>query len=391
MAQVLSEAADSESTLTCAGPCLAAGKRPQGDSDNLPVRAGTTVQRGKLTVSGHLMLKGIHALRGIAAVAVVLYHASVWSGVYYATVFRGFFDFGYIGVDAFFVLSGFIILHVHRHDTPGVGAWKQFFLKRVIRIYPPFLPVSCILLLAYQVLPALANGNREVGIITSIFLLPTPAQPALEVSWTLMHEMLFYIFFSLYYLGRDLFLLSMGAWGLLLVVMIGQDGEMFLTRFLLNIHNIHFLLGMAVACITARTCRWYRSALVTGLLLLAAYITAVYCHVNQELLVNHSVEHLLLGVMFACVVYGLVGWERERGMNGTALWMLLGSASYSIYLVHYPLVSLLNRIAGWYYDGSVVRARLFYILIVLFCLAAGVLYYGIYEKKVLLYLRRRLL
>ncbi|MFP7755029.1 acyltransferase family protein [Thermodesulfobacteriota bacterium B35] len=337
------------------------------------------------------MLKGIHALRGIAAVAVVLYHASVWSGVYYATVFRGFFDFGYIGVDAFFVLSGFIILHVHRHDTPGVGAWKQFFLKRVIRIYPPFLPVSCILLLAYQVLPALANGNREVGIITSIFLLPTPAQPALEVSWTLMHEMLFYIFFSLYYLGRDLFLLSMGAWGLLLVVMIGQDGEMFLTRFLLNIHNIHFLLGMAVACITARTSRWYRSALVTGLLLLAAYITAVYCHVNQELLVNHSVEHLLLGVMFACVVYGLVGWERERGMNGTALWMLLGSASYSIYLVHYPLVSLLNRIAGWYYDGSVVRARLFYILIVLFCLAAGVLYYGIYEKKVLLYLRRRLL
>ncbi|HFQ89500.1 MAG TPA: acyltransferase [Desulfobulbus sp.] len=337
------------------------------------------------------MLKGLHALRGIAALAVVLYHASVWSDVYYARVFDGFFDFGYIGVDAFFVLSGFIIFYVHWHDTPGVAAWKQFFVKRLIRIYPPFLPVSCVLLLAYHFLPSFANGAREVGIVSSLFLVPTPARPALEVSWTLMHEMLFYLLFSLIYLGRSLFLWAVAAWGLLLVVTINRSDGMFLSRFFFNVHNIHFLLGMAVAFVAARSNRLHRTALLAGLAMLALYILSVYARLNQDLFVSHKLEHLLLGILFAAVIYGLVGLDREGTIRCPRPCMLLGSASYSIYLVHYPLVSLLNRIAAWYYDGSVAMAYLSFVLIVLSCLAAGILYYRFYEKRALRYLRQRLL
>ena len=148
------------------------------------------------------MYIGLQVGRGIAALAVVLHHASLGSEVFYGgRAFAGFWEFGAIGVDFFFVLSGFIIYWVHSADEENFKSALLYCKKRIIRIYPPFILISIVLLVVYSTYPSLSDSGRSIGVITSIFLIPTPPlSPALSVSWTLMHEMLFYtVFISLYF------------------------------------------------------------------------------------------------------------------------------------------------------------------------------------------------
>jgi peptidoglycan/LPS O-acetylase OafA/YrhL len=67
----------------------------------------------------------IQALRAVAAVLVVIYHAKVTSG-------------GYIGVDIFYVISGFLITGLLLRELDGTGslALKAFYLRRVKRLLP---------------------------------------------------------------------------------------------------------------------------------------------------------------------------------------------------------------------------------------------------------------
>ena len=108
---------------------------------------------------------------------------------------------GYLGVDFFFVLSGFIILHAHLKDSSGAYAARKYLTKRLRRIYIPYLPVSIALIALYLMLPSVSQGSRDWSLLTSLTLIPTERPPALPVAWTLIHEMtfLFDIFFILFH------------------------------------------------------------------------------------------------------------------------------------------------------------------------------------------------
>jgi len=84
-------------------------------------------------------LVGIEASRGIAALLVVLFHTTVIMNLpkyFGALPLHGLFKFGYAGVDFFFVLSGFIILHTHMNDIGKKGAIASYARKRFIRVLP---------------------------------------------------------------------------------------------------------------------------------------------------------------------------------------------------------------------------------------------------------------
>ena len=97
-------------------------------------------------------MKGIQALRWFAASAVVLAHTDI----HQFSVNPKFFEFGAIGVDIFFAISGFIMMYLSEHRSDGSDV---FLAKRIIRIVPLYaistVAVSC---LAYFI---------QVGILPS--------------------------------------------------------------------------------------------------------------------------------------------------------------------------------------------------------------------------------
>lgn len=109
-------------------------------------------------------LDALQLFRGIAALGVVFHHAAqsviAFSSEKMPDVLHSLFSYGYLGVDFFFVLSGFIILNSHFYDDKGWQSAKSYLSKRVLRIFPPYLPISIILLLSYNVFPSLSAGTR---------------------------------------------------------------------------------------------------------------------------------------------------------------------------------------------------------------------------------------
>src|SRR5437879_1722827 len=92
---------------------------------------------------------GLTALRGIAAILVVLFHAPNWGFSAYFVSVTQFAARGYIWVDLFFMLSGFVMAHAYggRFIAKSRGAWRAYLTARVARVYPLHLLILLVLAL----------------------------------------------------------------------------------------------------------------------------------------------------------------------------------------------------------------------------------------------------
>jgi len=110
-------------------------------------------------------------------------------------------NFGMAGVDIFFVISGFIMVYVTHKWTAGAAKHiPEFLSSRALRIYPLYWIVSLPLLGLYLLRPDLvfsASVWNEPNLLKSFLLWPDVAYPLLEIGWTLIHEMSFYLIFAL--------------------------------------------------------------------------------------------------------------------------------------------------------------------------------------------------
>jgi peptidoglycan/LPS O-acetylase OafA/YrhL len=91
-------------------------------------------------MNSNITASRIAQLDGLRAVAVLLVF----------TFHHGLIRSGWVGVDIFFVLSGFLITGILRRDTVNPAYWKSFYTKRITRILPPLLAVVIVVLLAVQ-------------------------------------------------------------------------------------------------------------------------------------------------------------------------------------------------------------------------------------------------
>ena len=123
----------------------------------------------------------LQVFRGLAALGVVFHHTSISTSAFVGTVpawLSAIFEHGFLGVDFFFVLSGFIIMSCHYDDEKSVAALKTYGIKRFVRIFPPYWPISIALILAYLVLPGLSQATRgDFSWLSSLLLLPDSSPP----------------------------------------------------------------------------------------------------------------------------------------------------------------------------------------------------------------------
>ena len=273
---------------------------------------------------------------------------------------------GYLGVDFFFVLSGFIILHAHLKDSSGANAAGKYLTKRLRRIYIPYLPVSIALIALYLMLPSVSQGSRDWSLLTSLTLIPTERPPALPVAWTLIHEMTFYLIFSLSYFTRH-FVLAVAAWTISIVLTwaIGWKSNISAFTYILSPQNLEFIVGMASAYgFSKLSPKWCVPLIGCGLTGILGYIALGASE-------PYAVDRVWFGVSLGPIVLGAAMLERVTVPTPIPWLLLVGNASYAIYLVHNPVVSLAVRL------GAMLNVswELAFIICVLSGLLAGLAYH----------------
>jgi len=294
------------------------------------------------------VLTVLQAGRAFAAFAVVIHHAALGAAVFVAALpapLAAVTNRGYLGVDFFFVLSGFIIYHTNRGRPKSRHAAYQFAWRRLIRIFVPYLPISLALITAYLAFPAVSAADRDWGWLASLFLLPTPQPPALSIAWTLQHEMVFYLLFAALFFSGNL-VLGCAAWALAIIainlaVMPGDAGLWAPLKFPFALINLEFLFGMVAAHLAMRPGPRPRVLGSWVLLCLGLATLAVFIVIGTPRELS-----AIFGLAIALVLVPVVRLEARGALKAGPWLMFLGGASYSLYLVNAPIVSITARAAA---------------------------------------------
>jgi len=340
-------------------------------------------------------LDGIQAARGIAALLVVAFHLTGLSQRVWSQSFAGgFFEFGWAGVDLFFVLSGFIIYYVHGRDIARPERLRPYAWRRFARIYP----IYAIITLA--VLPIYLAGwgeaaKRDPGVIIRSFLLlpqPTGLYPVVTVGWSLSCEALFYLLFGLLVVlprrpGRILF----GGWmaasaGAAVYHMFYGPGFVPahpVLAFLVDGRNLEFGLGFLVGWLIRRgAVRGAAAFLVGGV---ASFVVAGLNAAQGW--TSFAVMLAWFGVSAAAIVYGVAALDLTRRRRVPGALRLVGDASYSIYLTHGLALNALVPLGHKIHLPERIGVLPAQLVVFAVAVGVGLSVYAVVEKPILRWLR----
>jgi peptidoglycan/LPS O-acetylase OafA/YrhL len=275
-------------------------------------------------------LPSLTPLRGIAALTVLIHHLAAGP---HDPVLPRFFLRGHLGVDLFFMLSGFVLAHVHLQTFLGEISWRTvgaFLWVRFARVYPMHFVVTLVLVAAGGA-ASLSAGD----VVANLVLMQVPWHVAIinEPSWSLSAELYAYLLFpflALWLWRRDdrlagaLSFLLLIALEALAVAVSGDlrgasDGWPALARGL-----IEFTLGVLAyrSFHDAQRSAWWQSDVA-----LAAVVAAL------ALAFAYSPDDGVVVAVFPLLLLAAVGNAgiATRLLNAAPL-RRLGDVSYSLYL-----------------------------------------------------------
>lgn len=310
----------------------------------------------------------LQAMRALAAIAVLLFHAAGAAHKHGGPMpFFNIATFGTAGVDMFFVLSGFIILHA----TVGRGrSCRDYAVARFTRIYLPYWPVG--LIMAFIVLGAMPHYGGARSWAASTLLLPV-AQPALNVAWTLQHEVIFYAFVAIGYYS-SYWRSGLALW-IAAIVFFWLSG--FTAPVGFQLIDTEFLMGVAAWASWKNGHRQIMLGASAVLCLLALGVGLFGLELGIE-----RAGPIAFASVFAATLPWLVIGEQTGRIQTPKFLNFLGDASYSIYLVHaLPLLLLIPIMAGssWH---------VIFLVIGFAGLAAGIAYHLLVERPLLAWRRK---
>ncbi|HEV2504451.1 MAG TPA: acyltransferase [Mesorhizobium sp.] len=313
--------------------------------------------------------QSIQLLRAIAALMVVVFHSkSVFEPEIRTNLWwwPGISDQGALGVSLFFVISGFIIaMTLDKKDVDfGVFAWRRF-----LRIYPLYWIVMLAALGTY-LWDRWFHVDLEAiglsGMIVSFLILPQKPFPFWSPGWSLEHELLFYLIAGL--VAPKLGLCTLCA------VMMVLGGVGFWVSFwdfhLFSDAQIYF--GAGVGAYLYRNAGFRLAAIMATALLAIAY-----AHLYGFLDFPYQFRSLAFAFGYAALIVAFVGLER-RGWKVPNAGVLIGSASYSLYLWHWLMIPVIGRVF-WSVGGPVELWRWIFVFA---SIVVALLSYALIEKPI---------
>ena len=271
--------------------------------------------------------------RGIAALWVMLLHFSVMVSQYSNEITEQFFQFGSSRVYFFFVISGFFMMHIYEKklNSPNANPFS-FFKKRASRIYPLWWCALFIMSLEVIVsesrqLPDIDNIIKQIALIKPD-INENGEGRILGVSWTLEFEIMFYVAFSLLFLTKNKIQKNTA------IILGGAILFYFESTFAL------FLAGMAAAKFLQ-----LNPKLKVAYFSPAFVILALIIYSETFTLSLHAEKAIFAMLFFSLLIY-LALWERakEHNIHTPRILKLTGRYSYSIYLFHIPVGTVILKI-----------------------------------------------
>lgn len=288
-------------------------------------------------------LVNVQILRFFAAFLVVFAHAHVEvlnvaarSGGTFGGI--GLLDWG-LGVDIFFVISGFI-MYFMMHDRFGrSGAPVDFLRRRLVRIVPLYWIFTTLMLASILAAGSLINNNGVDirHIIASYAFIPFPRAdgelfPLLSLGWTLNYEMLFYAVFALALCLRRTvgIAVMLVLFAILCTAAVLVPDQVWLIKFWGNGIIGEFLLGIALAALYLKGYRLplgVMLAMIVAGLALAIWLYQISAYEHVTRLITGGIPAILIT---AAVVLGPSAPDGRI----TRAFALGGDASYALYLSH---------------------------------------------------------
>ena len=306
-----------------------------------------------------LFREDIQGLRGIAVVSVVLYHA-------WPKLLPG----GFVGVDIFFVISGFVITNSILKDfSLGRFSIAQFYRRRVRRIFPAlYTVIAFVLAVSWFIMPphqlmevaqtALATvlfcSNIVFKNLSGYFENAVNLKPLLH-TWSLSVEEQFYVLYPIFAflihryfprLLRPTLIILMCASLALAMVMLAKHHST-ATFFLAPPRAFELLMGAIIACPGSRTnlSRPLREGL--SLAALAMMVAPLFLYSQQTVFPGLAAALPCLG---AAVIIQVGTGEQASSYVGrlfsTKPFTFFGNLSYSFYLWHWPILALARQRFG---------------------------------------------
>lgn len=333
-------------------------------------------------------LETLQLVRAVAVILVVFHHSYHLLIKYYGidAPYFSLFEYGSMGVDLFFVLSGFIIFYIHHKDIGNKKRLNAFILKRFVRIYPIYWVIT----LSF-VFINLMEGNlySTIYFLKSFFLLPQSNQPIIGVAWSLIHEILFYIIFSLLIYSRRIVYPLIGTWVVLIIILLAWPTHTFENEFvnlILNPLNLEFLFGCLIAFIALNFNKNFRWMINVGLCGIVFFVLIQHIG-NME--INRIVSW---GIPSSFLILGLVNWEFRKEISVPKLLLYLGDASYSIYLTHIITLIFFDSIIKHFDIYSKIEHHVTIAIIAgIIAVLLGCVFYNIVEKPLLNYLKKKII
>ena len=332
-------------------------------------KAATAVDAGADRVRSGYQSE-IQGLRAVAVLLVVLFH--LWPSL---------FPGGYIGVDVFFVISGYLITgHLYREvSTTGTLSLRRFWARRIRRLLPAallvltvsavatvlFLPATIWTQTARQIAASALYVQNWALAADAIDYMAHDDMPTLaQHFWSLSVEEQFYVFWPLLILGlavltgrstsrrttttRTTLLLGLGVTGVLSLVwsVVATADNQATAYFATPTRVWEFVAGGLVAVAAGSGIRSHKVPGVLGWLGLLAIVVAALVFTGRSSFPGWIALLPVLGTV-AVIVHGATTsrftaarWLSLRPMT------FIGDISYSVYLWHWPLIIVIPYLTG---------------------------------------------
>lgn len=296
-------------------------------------------------------ISALTSLRFFASVYVCIFHVLLYSRLDANGFFNNFFSSGYMAVDFFFVLSGFILSYNYAGSVMDkTFSYRRYMVRRVARIYPVHLITLIVIALIAVLLPSIISVGAVFedqsfsNFFKNLFLVHAwyggDEFSFNKPSWSISSEFFVYIFFplfiwlwryvpSVYYLALSVFLLSV----LYFLFLFFSDYKITTLPVGSTIFRVvpDFLYGAALYMFFSD----YRCKLdVKRCLLVTTLLIAACCFIfNLDLIV-------MLASGFVILLVSEMDRQNIKTWLSHPVLVYLGKVSFSLYMVHYIVWTL---------------------------------------------------
>jgi exopolysaccharide production protein ExoZ len=336
--------------------------------------------KGIFMGKGHSNLYSLGLMRVFASLMVVIYHFDNMVTVKYGhSPFGNTFNLGAIGVNYFFVLSGFLLYQIHRKEWGIPKHAMHYAAKRVARIFPLYW----VALIATILLSQLSNTPKiPVGIdwFYEFALVKPEGERILGVSWTLNLDMLYYVIFC--------FTILLPIWA----------GKTIMFTWLLLVVTANLFMGSAHGALSSYALLFMSGCflsysfsilknidfsrlflLLIGSLGLVVLFSIEYYKEYQD--ISKLCERTAFSIGFFMFLGALLLWEVQKGVGFMShpFVVMLADATYSIYLFHIMVGLVIFKITLATGIDEIMNRSLMLTIFIIFAVFMGVVIQKIIE------------